>query len=76
MAKQSITVRVEPELVRWFRDEAQFPLGQAVNEGLRQLQLKLLVEQLNARVDRELREGEALVSQDELDAWSNDGGDD
>lgn len=72
MAKQSVTVRLEPELLRWFRDEAQLPLGQAVNEGLRQLQLKLLTERLNARVDRELSEGESLVSQDELDAWTSD----
>lgn len=72
MAKQSVTVRLEPELLRWFRDEAQLPLGQAVNEGLRQLQLKLLTEGLNALVDRELREGESLVSQDELDAWTSD----
>ena len=72
MAKQSVTVRLEPELLRWFRDEAQLPLGQAVNEGLRQLQLKLLTERLNARVDRELRDGESLVSQDELDAWTSD----
>ena len=71
VAKQSVTVRVEPELVRWFRDEAQLPLGQAVNEGLRQLQLHLLSEQLNARIDRELREGEALVSPDELAAWTS-----
>ena len=76
MAKQSVTVRLEPELLRWFRDEAQLPLGQAVNEGLRQLQLKLLTDRLNARVDRELRDGESLVSQDELDAWtSNDDSD-
>ena len=72
MAKQSVTVRLEPELLRWFRDEAQLPLGQAVNEGLRQLQLKLVTERLNARVDRELREGESLVSQGELDAWTSD----
>jgi hypothetical protein len=72
MAKQSVTVRVEPELLRWFRDEAQLPLGQAVNEGLKQLQLHLLSEQLNARIDRELCEGEALVSADELAAWTND----
>jgi hypothetical protein len=72
MAKQSVTVRLEPELLRWFRDEAQLPLGQAVNEGLRQLQLKLLTDRLNARVDRELRDGESLVSQDELDAWTSD----
>ena len=35
MAKQSVTVGVEPELVRWFRDEAHIPLGEAVNEALR-----------------------------------------
>jgi hypothetical protein len=73
VAKQSVTVRVEPELVRWFRDEAQLPLGQAVNEGLKQLQLHLLSEQLNERIERELREGEALVSPDELAAWAGDG---
>jgi hypothetical protein len=31
MARQSVTVGVEPELLRWFRDEAHLPLGQAVN---------------------------------------------
>ena len=41
MAKQSITVRVEPELVRWFREETHLPLGQAVNEALRLLQIRL-----------------------------------
>ena len=71
MAKQSVTVRVEPELVRWFRDEAQLPLGQAVNEGLRQLQLTMLSDRLNAQIDLELREGEALVSENELTAWSD-----
>jgi len=35
MAKQSVTVRVEPELVRWFREEAHIPLGDAVNEAQR-----------------------------------------
>ena len=46
MAKQSVTVRVEPELVRWFREEAQIPLGEAVNEALRELQQRLLNDQL------------------------------
>ena len=44
MAKQSITVRVEPELVQWFRTEAAMPLGVAVNEGLRLLQHRLQAE--------------------------------
>ena len=35
MAKQSVTVRLEPELVRWFRAEAHIPLGEAVIEALR-----------------------------------------
>lgn len=29
MAKQIVTVRVEPELVRWFRDEARLPRCEA-----------------------------------------------
>ena len=69
MAKQSVTVRVEPELVRWFREEAQIPLGEAVNEALRGLQQRLLSEQLQQRVDRELAEGEALVSEADLHYW-------
>jgi len=72
MAKQSVTVRVEPELLRWFRDEAHLPLGQAVNEGLRQLQRNLQTSRLQERIDRELCEGEALVSAEELEAWSGD----
>ena len=69
MAKQSVTVRVEPELVRWFREEAHIPLGEAVNEALRGLQQRLLNEQLQQRVDRELSEGEALVSEADLRYW-------
>ena len=69
MAKQSVTVRVEPELVRWFREEAQIPLGEAVNEALRELQQRLLNDQLQQRVDRELAEGEALVSEADLSYW-------
>ena len=69
MAKQSVTVRVEPELVRWFREEAHIPLGEAVNEALRGLQQRLLSEQLQQRVDRELAEGEALVSEADLSYW-------
>lgn len=64
--------RVEPELLRWFRDEAHLPLGQAVNEGLRQLQHNLQATRLQERIDRELREGEALVHPEELEAWSGD----
>ena len=70
MAKQSVTVRVEPELVRWFREEAQIPLGEAVNEALRGLQQRLLNDQLQHRVDRELAEGEALVSKEDLSYWN------
>ena len=70
MAKQSVTVRVEPELVRWFREEAQIPLGEAVNESLRELQQRLLNDQLQQRVDRELAEGEALVSKEDLSYWN------
>mgnify|MGYP001453590808 FL=1 len=70
MAKQSVTVRVEPELVRWFREEAQIPLGEAVNEALRELQQRLLNDQLQQRVDRELAEGEALVSKEDLSYWN------
>ena len=70
MAKQSVTVRVEPELVRWFREEAQIPLGEAVNEALRELQQRLLNDQLQHRVDRELAEGEALVSKEDLSYWN------
>ena len=70
MAKQSVTVRVEPELVRWFREEAQIPLGEAVNEALRGLQQRLLNDQLQQRVDRELAEGEALVSKEDLSYWN------
>ncbi|MCS5690826.1 hypothetical protein NZK33_02360 [Cyanobium sp. FGCU-6] len=69
MAKQSITVRVEPELIRWFREETHLPLGQAVNEALRLLQGRLLSEQLQKQIDRELAEGEALVSPDDLSYW-------
>ena len=69
VAKQSVTVRVEPELVRWFREEAQIPLGEAVNEALRGLQQRLLSEQLQQRADRELSEGEALVSEADLSYW-------
>jgi len=69
VAKQGVTVRVEPELVRWFREEAHIPLGQAVNEALRGLQQRLLNDQLQQRVDRELAEGEALVSEADLRYW-------
>ncbi len=69
MAKQSITVRVEPELVRWFREETRLPLGQAVNEALRLLQVRMQTEQLQRQIDRELAEGEALVSPDDLAYW-------
>ena len=41
MTKQRVTVRVEPELVRWFREEAHIPQG----EALRGLQQRLLSEQ-------------------------------
>ena len=71
MAKQSVTVRVEPDLVRWFREEAQMPLGEAVNEALRGLQQRLLSDQLKQQVDRELVEGEALVSKADLAYWSD-----
>ncbi|MFM7551140.1 MAG: hypothetical protein ACKO8I_20205 [Cyanobacteriota bacterium] len=30
MAKQSVTVRIEPELVRWFRDRARLPRCEGV----------------------------------------------
>ncbi|MCS5700297.1 hypothetical protein NZK32_14750 [Cyanobium sp. FGCU-52] len=69
MAQQSITVRVEPELVRWFREETHLPLSQAVNEALRLLQARLQTAQLQRQIDRELAEGEALVSPDELAYW-------
>ena len=71
MAKQSVTVRVEPDLVRWFREEARMPLGEAVNEALRGLQQRLLSDQLKQQVDRELVEGEALVSKADLAYWSD-----
>ena len=65
-----MTVRVEPELVRWFREEAHIPLGEAVvNEALRGLRQRLLTEQLLQRVDRELAEGDALVSEADLSYW-------
>ena len=63
-------MRVEPELVRWFREEAQIPLGEAVNEALRGLQQRLLNDQLQQRIDRELAEGEALVSKEDLSYWN------
>lgn len=69
MAKQSVTVRLEPELVRWFREEAHLPLGEAVNEALRQLQARIQGERLQERIDQELREGEALVDADEFAYW-------
>ena len=69
MAKHSITVRVEPELVRWFREETHLPLGQAVNEALRLLQIRLQSEHLQRQIDRELAEAEALVSPDDLAYW-------
>lgn len=69
MAKQSVTVRVEPELVRWFREEAHMPLGEAVNAALRGLQHQLQSEQLQQRIDHELAEGEALVSPADRDYW-------
>jgi len=71
MAKQSVTVRVEPDLVRWFREEARMPLGEAVNEALKGLQQRLLSDQLKQQVDRELVEGEALVSKGDLAYWSD-----
>ena len=46
------------EQVRWFREEAHIPLGEAVNEALRGLQQRLLSEQLQQRVDREGGDGE------------------
>jgi hypothetical protein len=57
MTKQSVTVRVEPELVGRFREEAPIPLGKAVNEALRGLRQRLLGEQ-------------TLVSASERDDWS------
>lgn len=70
MAKQSVTVRVEPDLVRWFREEARMPLGEAVNQALRELQQRLLSEQLQQQIDRNLAEGEALVSDADLAYWA------
>jgi hypothetical protein len=70
MAKQSVTVRVEPDLVRWFREEARMPLGAAVNQALKGLQARLLLEQLQQQVDRELAEGEAHVSEADLAYWT------
>ena len=69
MAKQSVTVRVEPELVRWFREEAQIPLGEAVNEALKVLQRRLQSQELQQRNDRDLADGESLVSQADRDYW-------
>lgn len=43
-----------------------------MNEGLRQLQHNLQAARLQERIDRELREGEALVHPEELEAWSGD----
>ena len=53
-----------------FREEAQIPLGEAVNEALRGLQQRLLNDQLQQRIDRELAEGEALVSKEDLSYWN------
>ena len=44
-------------------------LGEAVNEALRGLQQRLLTEQLQQRIDRELAEGEALVSEADRNYW-------
>jgi len=60
---------VRVEQLRWFREEAHIPLGQAVNEALRGLQQRLLNDRLQQRVDRELAEGEALVSEADLRYW-------
>ncbi|QVV67255.1 hypothetical protein [Synechococcus sp. LA31] len=62
-------VHVEAALVRWFREEAHIPLGEAMNEALRILQQRLLSEQLQQRIVRELAEGVALVSQADLSHW-------
>jgi hypothetical protein len=70
MAKQNVTVRVEPDLVRWFRDEARMPLGEAVNQALKSLRQRLLSEQLEQRIDQDLAEGEALVSSADLAYWA------
>jgi hypothetical protein len=70
MAKQSVTVRVEPDLVRWFREEARMPLGEAVNQALKGLQERLLSEQLQQQIDHDLAEGEALVSGADLAYWA------
>ena len=47
------------------------PPGEAVNEALPGLQHRLLNEQLQPRVDRELGEGEAPVSKTELRYWDH-----
>ena len=60
---------MQPELVRWFRDVADIPLGEAFNEALRRLQRRLLNEQPEQRVGRELAESEALVSDADLRCW-------
>ena len=70
MAKQSVTVLVEPDLVRWFREEAQMPLGEAVNQALKGLQQHLLSERLQQQIDRDLAEGEALISDADLTYWA------
>ena len=70
MAKQSITVRVEPGLVQWFRTEAAMPLGVAVNEALRLLQHRLQAEQLQQRIDQELIAGESHVSAADKAYWA------
>ena len=45
------------------------PLGDAVKEALQGLQHWPLNEQLQQRIDRELAEGEALVSEADLIYW-------
>ena len=74
MTEHIVTVRVDPELSLWFGEEAHIPLGEAVNETLRGLQQRQLSEQLQQRVDSELLEGEALVSEADLSYWDQLGG--
>lgn len=55
-----------------FATGCSFPWEKPSIKDSGQRQQTLLSDRLNARIDSELREGEALVNQDELCAWSDD----
>lgn len=67
MTQQNVTVRIEPELVDWFRTEAGMSLSETVTQGLEELRQR----QLSAQIQRELEETEALVSQQDKDYWAD-----